>query len=453
MNLKKLIYRWIPTTLALTLSLHFNTMLVYATSAPSIVADSAILMDGDTGQVLYEKNPDRIMEPASLTKLLTALMAVEQLSPEDEITFSRTAVLSIEAGSSHIGLRENETITVNDAMHGLLLMSANEVANGIAETISGSIEQFCLDMNERAAELGAINTHFVNPNGLHAEDHTTTARDLGLITLELLKHPYFLEVEADINYEIGPTNVVDEIRYLTQGHKMMNEKKSPKNYREDVIAGKTGYTTKAGHTLVTVSENNGQRLISVILNTDANNLYADTNKLLDYGFEGFHNVTIDTTDFSKELQILGSDNDTATVGIGTDMPLLVPTGITVFNLTMTPNLPDEFLKEPSLGDQMGTLTVAYEDLDLIDIPLIVTDVYIAPEIVETVTPEVVKEPMPEDIGKKVSFGWIIPILAIIGLGSVLIFLMKLNKRKTMSYKDYKAMRDRQRLGHYDEERL
>ena len=217
---------------------------IFAQNEPIIQSDSAILMDAKTGAVLYEKNIHKRQFPASITKIMTALLAVENGNLEDIITFSHNAVYNIEFGSSHIGMREGEQITLRDALHGMLLMSANEVSNGIAEYIDESIEQFAEHMTIRAKEIGAYNTNFVNPHGLHDENHYTTAYDMALIAREALKYDSFREVVGTTTYTIAPTNLVDEPRYLAHQHRLFNKKAYPNSYYEGCIGGKTGFTTK-----------------------------------------------------------------------------------------------------------------------------------------------------------------------------------------------------------------
>lgn len=252
---------------------------------PSIVATTAVILDAETKTVLYSKSMDQTMYPASITKVMTALLAIEALEAEEKITFSESAIHDYEDFSSSIGMRVGESITVDQALHGLLLMSANEVALGLAEAHSGSVEAFSQAMNDKAVAIGAGSSHFINPHGLHSEDHYTTAYDMALITSEALKFPYFTEIMSHSMYEIGPTNKSDDIRYLAQQHKMLNEYKDQSIYRDDVIAGKSGYTYESGHTLITVAKMHNRSVIVVILDSDANNLYTDTNKLIDYAYE------------------------------------------------------------------------------------------------------------------------------------------------------------------------
>ncbi|PKM96249.1 MAG: hypothetical protein CVU84_00610 [Firmicutes bacterium HGW-Firmicutes-1] len=347
-------------------------------SPPDITAESAILIDATTGQILYSKNENSQQYPASITKLMTALLAIEALDPKDTITFSKNAVFSIEYGSSHIGMQEDEVITVDQAMHGLLLMSANEIANGLAEKTSGSIEEFSKDMNKRLEEIGALNTHFVNPHGLHNEDHYTTAYDMALITRETIKNEYFLNIMKDITYQIPLTNKSTEIRYLAQQHKMMNEKRDASIYREDVIAGKTGFTNEAQHTLVTVAQQDDRTLIVVLLKSEAKDIYTNTSKLLDYGFENYKTVNLTSKDY-KETFIIIKDNLQIGEAIVT---LKKPLKVYIENFQDESSI--EFKSETTplsydieKGDKVGTVSI-YKDGEFIaQVDAVVHDVNIS----------------------------------------------------------------------------
>lgn len=442
MNIKKLM-RLIGSAIIINTMISLTIHPLSAASKPSVVAEAAIVMDGNSGQILYQKNIDASLAPASITKLLTALLVLENLEPEDTITFSRTAVLSIETGSSHIGLRENEQISMEAAMHALLLMSANEVANGLAEAVSGSIEAFCLDMNERAKALGCTNTNFLNPNGLYLEDHTTSAYDMALITKELLKYPFFLEVMSHNTYQIPPTNIVNETRYLTQGHKMMNEAKNSQYYREDVIAGKTGYTVKAGHTLVTVSRIEDRTMIVVVLNTDANNLYLDTDKLLDYGYEGWHTVTYPMSSYQDALPISDAPSGSlAYISLDQDASLLLPEGKTLFDLEEIIEVDKTVSSDQALGSQVGQISLSLEGRTIISLPIKITDLKLVGQDEGSEGGQDDAQEASDDKkgGAFLIFFSVILIFVSIFVGGLYYY----HKRTRMSYMAYKRMRDAQR---------
>lgn len=248
---------------------------------PTIAAQGAVLYDATHNQFLFSKNPDTHYYPASITKLMTALLVAENCNLGDTVTFSQTAVTNLESGAVTLQVKAGDTFTVQDCLYGLLLKSANEVANGLAEHVSGSVSAFADKMNEKAASLGCTNTHFVNPNGLNNANHFTTAHDMALIANAAFNNATVRQVASTLHYNFPATASVPTVRTLTMGHKMLNPANA--QYYEGIVGGKTGYTSLAGNTLVTCAERNGVRLIAVILKSSQTH-YDDTKKLLDYGF-------------------------------------------------------------------------------------------------------------------------------------------------------------------------
>ena len=248
---------------------------------PEIAAQSAVLYDATRGQFLFEKNADTQYYPASITKLMTALLVAEHCGLEGTVTFSETAVSKLESGAVTLKIQAGEKVSVKDCMYGLMLKSANEIANGLAEHVSGSIEAFADQMNQKAKSLGCTNTNFENPNGLNNPEHVTTARDMALIAAEAYKNDIVRKVTSTLTYEFPATEAVNSVRTLTMGHKMLDPDRP--EYYPGIVGGKTGFTSRAGNTLVTCVERDGTRLIAVILKSSQTH-YSDTKKLLDYGF-------------------------------------------------------------------------------------------------------------------------------------------------------------------------
>lgn len=257
---------------------------------PKVMAETAIVMDIDTEEILYAKGIDEKRAPASTTKIMTALLAIEKVPFETQITFT-DEVYNIEAGSTHIGIKPGETLTMKDCAYAILLASANEVSSGVAEYIGTTVPAFVDMMNQRAKELGCSNTHFVNANGLYDENHYTTARDLAIIARAAFQNETFREIVKTPYYIVPKTNLTDEERWLNNHHKMIFQ---GSEYYEGCLGGKTGYTEKAGNTLVTYAERNGRKLVCVLL-ADVNIVaqYTDTRALLNYGFDSFQRL--DTT--------------------------------------------------------------------------------------------------------------------------------------------------------------
>lgn len=282
-------------------------------SGVSISADGGIVIDADSGAVLYGKNEDVPYYPASITKILTALLILENCDLDDTITFSSNAVNTLEPGASILGARAGDTLTVRDALYALLLQSANEVANALAEHCSGSIEAFAELMNKRAAELGCTDSHFANPSGLNDENHFTSARDMALIARAAFANPTFVEIDSAAYHDVPPGQLVqypDGWRYYGH-HKMLKQNDSA--YYEGVIGGKTGYTSLAGNTLVTCAERNGLKLIAVVLNGHQTH-YTDTKAMFDFGFANFKSLAV--SDMDSAYQTVENDLNIGGVSAG-----------------------------------------------------------------------------------------------------------------------------------------
>ncbi|WP_099469799.1 D-alanyl-D-alanine carboxypeptidase family protein [Konateibacter massiliensis] len=266
---------------------------------PSVEAESAILMDINTGTILYEKNVNEELYPASITKIMTTLLALENCSLDEIVTFSHNAVYSIEPGSSHIGIVDGEQLTMEQCLYGIMLESANEVSNAVAEHVGGSIEGFVDMMNAKAAELGCLNTHFDNANGLPDEEHYTSAYDMALIGRAAMQNETFRTITSTTSYTIPPTNLQVEARPLSNHHKMLPKR----SYADaDVIGGKTGYTNVARQTLVTFAKRGDMELVCVVMKTEAPLQYTETKELFDWGFENFQILNISENEKDYTLQ-------------------------------------------------------------------------------------------------------------------------------------------------------
>ncbi len=253
---------------------------------PEIAAEGAVLVDGATGKVLYGKNADQQFYPASITKIMTALLVLERCGLSDTVTFSAGATTNLESGAVSLDITEGDRLTVEQSLHGLLMKSANEIGNGLAEHVAGSVSGFAELMNTRARELGCTNTNFVNPHGLNHSSHKTTPHDMALIMRAALQNKDFRRIDTTLTYDFPATRKA-AARTITMGHKMMYP--SDSRYYEGIIGGKTGYTSLAGNTLVTGAERNGVQLIVVIMKSKQTH-YTDTKALLDYGFANYQTL-------------------------------------------------------------------------------------------------------------------------------------------------------------------
>lgn len=278
-------------------------------AGPQISAEGAVLIEAETGTVLYEKNATERLYPASTTKLMTALLALENAALGETVTVSHDAVYDIDTDSSRIWVDVGEELSMEASLYALMLPSANDMAYAIAEHVGGSKQGFADMMNARAKELGCVNTHFMNPHGLDEEEHYTCAADLAKITRPLVKNSTFLKISGSRNYEIKPTNLCKDSRWILNTHLMIR-----KSYPFDgIIAGKTGHTDLAGANLVTVAKRGNMTLISVILKaSDDTALYDETAALLNYGFDNFtiYNVTDEQLSVGSDVPPLFNSEDT-----------------------------------------------------------------------------------------------------------------------------------------------
>ena len=286
----------------------------------SIEADGGILIDADSGTVLYGKNIHETYYPASITKILTAYIIINHCDLDDTVTFTHSAVNTLEPGSSILGARVGDKMSVRDCLYALLLQSANEVANALAEHCSGSVEAFAELMNEEAKKLGCVDSNFANPSGLNNPNHYTSAHDMSLIAKAAFSDPTFLEIDKTLYYDVPAGQLQqypDGWRYYMH-HRMM--KKNDSLYYNGIIGGKTGYTSLAGNTLVTCAESDGLKLIAVVLNGRQTH-YSDTKTLLDFGFENFKSVLI--ADKDSTYQKIEQDLAIGGISFGETMKLSV----------------------------------------------------------------------------------------------------------------------------------
>lgn len=254
-----------------------------APTAPTIDAEGVVLLDGTTGQVLYGKNEDTKFEPASTTKVMTALIVLENTKLDDKVTIGKNP--PFQEGSS-IGLKENEVFTVEELLLGLMLESGNDCALALAEHVSGTEEEFAKAMTQKAKELGAVNTTFKNSSGLHEEGHVTTAHDLALIMAEASKNSDFLKITETISKKLSPSVLDGAERWVNNGNLILN--KNSKYYYPYAIAAKKGYTPEAKFTNVAAAKKNGQTLVAAVLkHTNQYGTFSDLGSLLDYGFNNY----------------------------------------------------------------------------------------------------------------------------------------------------------------------
>lgn len=333
---------------------------------PSINAEAGILMDLNTGQLLYEKNIHEKLAPASTTKILTALITLEKCKLDDKVYVG--AKPPFEDGSK-IYLIEGEEITVKDLLYAMMLESANDAALALAEHISGSSEEFSKLMNKRATELGARDSNFVNPNGLYKENHYSTAYDLAMIGKAAMENATFREIVSTEYYEIKPTNKQVETRYIYNINKLVRGTK----YKYEGIDGiKTGYTSKAKNTIVASATRGNQRLIAVQLRSEKE-LYEDSIKLLDYGFNAYkEDKIVDSSNIHSTIKIKGT-NKSISVYPKSDFYISSPVdGTPSYSTNIVFN---KYFRKITKGDELGLIEITLDNGKVFKVPLIAGDEY------------------------------------------------------------------------------
>ncbi|MBQ6196796.1 MAG: D-alanyl-D-alanine carboxypeptidase [Lachnospiraceae bacterium] len=300
--------------------------------APEIVSDFGILMEMRSGVILYEKNAYDRAAPASITKIMTALLVMENCNLNDTVTFSYRACHELAKGSSTIARTEGEMMSVRDCLYGLMVASANEVAQGLAEHMSGSIEAFVGRMNSRAEELGCVNTHFANVHGTPDPDHYTCPYDMALIMKQAMQHELLQQIMGTAKYQIAPTNKHSEITYLNSKHPLVTDVFRMRY--KGAVAGKTGSTSEALNTLVTYARRGDLDLICVVMHADGPEVVGeDSAALFDYGFANFvrYNMLASAAAAGSDPFYLGSNILDLTASGGCYVTL--PNGVSADALT------------------------------------------------------------------------------------------------------------------------
>ena len=289
-------------------------------SGPDINAESALLIDNKTNKVLYSKDMNKKMFPASTTKILTAILVLENHSLDEKVTASYNAVMTIPSGYSTASIQIDEVLTVEQLLELLLVHSANDAANVLAEYTGGSIDSFVAMMNTKINELGLSDTHFTNPYGLQDDNHYTTAHDLAIIMQYCLKNDDFRKIAGQASCAIPSTNKSEPRKYSSTNELLIA---GNSNYYPNLIAGKTGYTSEAGECLVSAAYNDNLELVGVILNS--NNRFKDTRSLYNYGYTNFSIKNIvNEKDIITNVEVKNATKDTKNLNllVSEDIPVL-----------------------------------------------------------------------------------------------------------------------------------
>ncbi|MBQ2940896.1 MAG: D-alanyl-D-alanine carboxypeptidase [Clostridia bacterium] len=338
-----------------------------AATGPVVTSANYILVNMDTGEVLVEKNSSERKYPASTTKIMTALLALEKLDPEGTSTVSNEAVMSISWDSSKLGLYEGETFNNFELIKGMMVVSGNDAANVLAEAVSGSISDFVALMNEKAKSLGCEGTHFVNTHGLTDENHYTTVADMAKIAVAAMKNPAFREIVKSTYFELPKTEKCDVVRSFNTTNNLITNARTSDYLYSPATGIKTGYTDAAKNCLVASAEKEGVRLISVILGASVvdgvNTAYSDTKALMEWGFENYvSRQIIKKGEFYDEKSIkyakgaktvkLAAKEDFSFVFHKNVDEDLITTKVTVDTPVLAPVTPD---------DELGKIEVFYGD--------------------------------------------------------------------------------------------
>lgn len=340
----------------------------FALTEPGIDSPAAILVDLESGSTLYEKNAQKVMYPASITKILSAIVVLEHFQLDELVTVDKNSPYEV-GDSTHIALEPGEVLTVEQLLYAGLVRSANDAMKVLARAVAGSEPAFAELMNERALELGATQSNFVNATGLPDEDHVTTAADMAKIAAYAMTIPAFAEIVQTPYYRIPPTNIKENERYFATTNKLLFSPgkritvhgSSTSIKYPGTIGIKTGYTSQAKNTLVAAAENGDAKLLLVILNASGSNLYIDAHNLLDFGFENFkkRNVCVEN-EYITQIPILSGDRpDLAAIARSTIALPFATDRDPVFDKTV---IPAENLEAPvHKGDEVGKVEYYFEN--------------------------------------------------------------------------------------------
>ncbi len=331
---------------------------------PEVASQGAVLIEANTGTVLYSKNMNQRFYPASTTKILATLVAIEHAKLDEMVSFSNEAVFSIERGSSNMGMDVGQQITMEQCLYGILVYSANEVTNAVAEHVAGDIDTFVGMMNTKAAELGCSNSHFVTTNGLHDDLHYTTPYDLAQIGRAFFANETLAKMSGTRYYKIEPTGKQPDLIELYTHNKLTNNTYPYEGY----VGGKTGYTTVANQTLISCAKRNGMTLICVVMNVDSPGQYTDTVALFDYGFNNFSRVNVAENETSYTL--MNSDffkKEGDIFGESETIMSIEPTDSIILPATIDFDMVESELKyvdDPSSPDSVAVIEYSYEGMPL-----------------------------------------------------------------------------------------
>lgn len=347
---------------------------------PDIRAKAAILVDADSGTVLYDKNIHQELPMASITKVMSALLVLEavdrgQLRMDQGITATESAMKGMVEDGSTADIKVGETLTVEQLLYCMMLVSANEAACILAETVSGSQDAFVALMNQRAQELGCTGTHFVNPNGLHDPNHYSTAWDIYLITREAMKNETFMKICGTAAYVVPATNKSEERELYTTNSLISNWRIM--GYQYDGADGiKTGSTEESGYCLLSTAKRSGRRLVAVVLGCKGSGAtvesFSETAKLYNWAYNNFSMRQVAATDeLYRQPVALSKQTDTVMLYPAQSAEAFLPKDAKDEDIRKTVDLKEDVVNAPiTAGQELGTLTITYNDQVCAQVPLL-----------------------------------------------------------------------------------
>jgi len=401
-------------------------------NGPEIYSESGIVMDMDTGSILYAKNIDDKHYPASITKIMTALVALQKYEMDEVVKFTWDDIGFLEYGDAHIGIKPDEEVKMLDCMYAMLFASANEVSHAIASHYEGGYEAFMDEMNRISTEIGCKNSHWVNTYGLHDPEHYTSVHDMAIIGSEVFKYELFRQIESVQSHEIPETNITDEKRYAWQNHKMVYP--SHRHYYEYCVGGKTGFTDQALTTLVTFASKDDMNLVAVVMRTHGggNNAYLDTREMLDYAFENFAKVPISVNEVGDgTIQMLEAPVSAV---------LTLPTGMKAEQIEF------KFTEPGMLGDNTGDIVFLLGQRELLSVDATITEEYY--NQIHGIEPEKEEEKSDEKDDKAGLSGIVKVILGIMivlvsALAGLMVMVNRRRKQLEKKRRERRAMRMRE----------
>lgn len=333
----------------------------------SIDAGASILVNAETGEIIHAENEKEKKFPASTTKIMTALLVLEKCNLSDVVTMQDEDFTDVKNGASNAGLKVGEKITVENLLYCLLLPSGNEAANALARVTGGSLDEFVQMMNDRAKELGCVNTHFANPNGLHDDNHYSCAYDLCLIAQQAMQNSTFATIVNTAQKKLPATNMNAERIIYTTNQLILSSYSSI--YYDNCYGIKTGHTSQAGYCLVSYAKQSGYTYYSVVLGAKAGSEYAgsftETKRLFEWAFDNFRLKTATEAGSAvTECPVrLGRGTDHVTLVTAEDVSVLIPNDAEVSDLEVNISTQDSYDAPIAQGDKLGTVTYSYQGME------------------------------------------------------------------------------------------